>query len=260
MTDTITDYRARVMGWLAGEGDFGRAVCIASNCGKDTDCTAATVGALMGIIDPAGIPDHWLAPIGRDLVVSPEIVGIEAPATLDGFSDLVVRLRERLGGHAPDTANDAQEMPPGIIAEAGFLDALPDAGAPAPAFPPGHGPLTLPGTVGAMPAADFKGEALLLRYSFHLDRPRTARVLFNTREACRVWVDGTYAFGREGGLMAPSLHRVPAGQATNLFLEAGEHILLAALGCPAKDRISDAEWVVAVGDVQTNQWLPGVFR
>ena len=259
-TDVVMNVAFTVLGWLAGEGDFGRAVCIANNCGKDTDCTAATVGALMGIIDPAGIPDEWLAPIGRDLVVSPEIIGIEAPVTLDGFSDLVVRLRERLGGHAPDTANDAQEMPPGIIAEAGFLDALPDAGAPAPAFPPGHGPLTLPGTVGAMPAADFKGEALLLRYSFHLDRPRTARVLFNTREACRVWVDGTYAFGREGGLMAPSLHRVPAGQATNLFLEAGEHILLAALGCPAKDRISDAEWVVAVGDVQTNQWLPGVFR
>lgn len=258
-TDVVMNVAFSVLGWLAGEGDFGRAVCIASNCGKDTDCTAATVGALMGILDPSGIPDRWLAPIGRDLVVSPEIVGIEAPATLDDFSDLIVRLRERGGGRAPDAANDAQEPPPGILVEAGFLDALPGVGAPAPALPPGHGPLTLPGTFGAMPAADFRGEVLLLRYLFHLDRPQDVRVLFNTRGACRVWVDGAYAFGRAGGLMAPSLHRVPAGQATNMFLEAGEHVLLAAQ-CRPEEGQNVAEWVVAVGDARTNQWLPGVFR
>lgn len=258
-TDVVMNVAFTVLGWLAGEGNFGRAVCIASNCGKDTDCTAATVGALMGILDPSCIPDRWLAPVGRDLVVSPEIVGIEAPATLDGFSDLIVRLRGRLEERAPDVADDVQETPLGIIVEAGFLDALPEAGAPAPALPPGYGPLTLPGTVGTMPAADFKGEVLLLRYLFRLDRPQDMRVLFNTRQPCRVWVDGAYAFGREGGLMAPSLHRVPAGQATNMFLEAGEHVLLAALGCPAARR-DMAEWVVAVGDARTNQWLPNVFR
>ena len=82
--------------------------------------------------------------------------------------------------------------------------------------------------------------------------------MFNTREASRVWVDGSYAFGREGGLMAPSLHRVPQGQATNRTLAAGEHVLLAALRRPLEGRV--AEWVVAVGDAHTSQWLPGVFR
>lgn len=58
--------------------------------------------------------------------------------------------------------------------------------------------------------------------------------------------------------MAPSLHRVPPGQAANLTLAAGEHVLQAALHRPSGGR--SAEWVVAVGDARTNQWLPGVFR
>lgn len=259
-TDIVMNVAFTVLGWLAGEGDFGRSICTANNCGKDTDCTAATVGALLGILDPHGIPDRWLAPIGRDLVLSPEIAGITAPETLDGLTDLILSLRARLGGRAPEASEDGpgRVPPPGLIVQAGFLDALPDPGSPAPALPPGHAPLTLPGTFAALPAGDFRGEVLLLRYTFRLDRPQDARVLFNTRGACRVWVDGAYAFGREGGRMAPSPHRVPPGQATDLALSAGEHVLQAALRRPAGGR--DAEWVAAVGDAHTHQWLPGVFR
>ncbi len=263
-TDIVMNVGFTVLGWLAGEGDFGRAICIANNCGKDTDCTAATVGALMGILDPSGIPDRWLAPIGRDLVLSPEIVGITAPETLDGLTDLILSLRERLNGRAPEVSDaPGLEPPPALVVEAGFLNALPEPGSPAPALPPGHAALALSGTFAALPADAFQGEVLLLRYPFRLDRPQDARVLFNTREACRVWVDGVYAFGREGGLMAPSLHRVPHGQAADLMLAAGEHVLLAALRRPAEGRKAKSvvtEWVVAVGDARTNQWLPGVFR
>ena len=260
-TDIVMNVAFTVLGWLAGEGDFGRAICIASNCGKDTDCTAATVGALLGILDPACIPDNWLAPIGRDLVLSSEIVGITAPKTLDGLTDLILSLRDRLNGRAPEAPDDAPglEPPPGLIVEAGFMDALPHPGSPAPDMPPGHAPLSLPGTFASLPAGDFRGEVLLLRYTFTLDRPQDVRALFNTRTACRVWVDGVYTFGREGGAMAPSLHRVPPGQAANLSLTAGEHVLLAALRRPDGGR-DVAEWVVAVGDARTNQWLPGVFR
>jgi len=259
-TDIVMNVAFTVLGWQAGEGDFGRAICIANNCGKDTDCTAATVGALMGILDPEGIPDRWLAPIGRDLVLSPEIVGITAPKTLDGLTDLILSLRERLNGRAPEAfeGGPGLEPPPGLVVQAGFLDALPDLHSPAPDLPPGHASLILPGTFATLPAGAFQGGVLLLRYTFRLERPQDVRVLLNTREACRVWVDGAYAFGREGGQMAPSLHRVPQGQATDLMLTAGEHVLLAALRCPADGR--DAEWVVAVGDAHTKQWLPGVFR
>ncbi len=57
-----------VLGLLYGEGGFGKTVCTAVNCGEDTDCTGATVGALYGIIHGAdAIPERWVAPIGRSI-------------------------------------------------------------------------------------------------------------------------------------------------------------------------------------------------
>lgn len=55
-----------VLALLYGEGDFGRSICMAVNCGDDTDCTAATVGALLGICHGrATIPEKWTVPIGE---------------------------------------------------------------------------------------------------------------------------------------------------------------------------------------------------
>ncbi len=53
-----------VIGWLYGEGDFEKSLCIAVNCGEDTDCTAATLGAIFGIIKGnKALPEKWLAPL-----------------------------------------------------------------------------------------------------------------------------------------------------------------------------------------------------
>lgn len=54
-----------VIGLLWGEGDFKKSVLTAVNCGDDTDCTGATVGATLGIIYGAdGIPQDWKDYIG----------------------------------------------------------------------------------------------------------------------------------------------------------------------------------------------------
>ena len=70
----VKQYRAAVnigfviIGLLYGEGDFDRSVCLAVNCGDDTDCTGATVGALFGILrGRSGIPSRWLEPIGEGI-------------------------------------------------------------------------------------------------------------------------------------------------------------------------------------------------
>lgn len=53
---------------LYGQGDFGKTICTAVNCGEDTDCTAATAGALLGILlGEDGIEEKWAKPVGTTL-------------------------------------------------------------------------------------------------------------------------------------------------------------------------------------------------
>lgn len=58
-----------ILGWLYGQ-DFGDKLCKAVNCGYDTDCTGATLGAVLGIIGgTAGIPKNWRDPVGETIVL-----------------------------------------------------------------------------------------------------------------------------------------------------------------------------------------------
>jgi len=54
-----------MLGLYYGENDFEKSICLAANCGEDADCTAGTLGALMGIILGASkLPAKWVDPIG----------------------------------------------------------------------------------------------------------------------------------------------------------------------------------------------------
>ncbi|MCL2362818.1 MAG: ADP-ribosylglycohydrolase family protein [Defluviitaleaceae bacterium] len=57
-----------IIGLLYGEGDFDKSICITVNCGEDTDCTAATIGSIFGIMHGVeSIPEKWVTPIGRGI-------------------------------------------------------------------------------------------------------------------------------------------------------------------------------------------------
>lgn len=86
-----------VLALLSGGGDFGKTVCDAANCGMDTDCTAATAGAILGILNPGGIPEEWLRPVGHELVVrDTAIQNLTFPPTIEAFTDQILSLRERI--------------------------------------------------------------------------------------------------------------------------------------------------------------------
>ncbi|MFD0717082.1 ADP-ribosylglycohydrolase family protein [Paenibacillus sp. GCM10027626] len=59
-----------ILALLFGEGDYTRTMLTAVNCGYDTDCTAATAGAILGVMIGAdAIPDFWKSRIGEDVVI-----------------------------------------------------------------------------------------------------------------------------------------------------------------------------------------------
>ncbi len=58
-----------ILGLLYGEGDFKKSMLYAINCGDDTDCTAATIGAFLGLLNGMkGIPQDWAEFIGDNIV------------------------------------------------------------------------------------------------------------------------------------------------------------------------------------------------
>lgn len=62
--DAPSNIGIMLIGWLYGEGDFSKSLCIAVGCGEDADCTAATLGSIFGIIMGAeNLPEKWVSPI-----------------------------------------------------------------------------------------------------------------------------------------------------------------------------------------------------
>ena len=66
-TDVTMNIAFVVLGWLAGQGDFAKTVCIAVNCGKASASNGASAGALFGILHPTDIPQNWIAPLAGGL-------------------------------------------------------------------------------------------------------------------------------------------------------------------------------------------------
>lgn len=85
-----------IIGWLYGENDFGKSICIAVNCGDDTDCTGATLGSIFGIIGGTKvIPENWRKPVGNK-IATVAISGFEAPENLDLLTDSTVSMTKKV--------------------------------------------------------------------------------------------------------------------------------------------------------------------
>lgn len=244
---------------LLGNGDFGKSICHAVNFGQDADCTGATVGAILGIIDPESITKRWLAPIGNSLVLNEGITGIDAPATLDEFTDLVISLREKITIEEIDVpmpdldqfqirfrysvfkpwfASDFCKFTPAIAVDAKIF--------------------TVPGNLFTVDFSPLPPESLLmLETEFNISADRAVRLLVNTPANMRVWVDGEFCFGRESGRMVPAFHRAQLNQLADLQLIRGKHKLLLGLA-PADETMKQAEVLFGLAD-ENNQWIPDAF-
>ena len=95
-----------VLGLLYGKGDFKRTMIEAINCGDDTDCTGATVGATLGILGgTAAIPEDWSRHIGDDIVT----ISINRGGACRKVPSTCTELTDRVVAQTPHVlfANDA---------------------------------------------------------------------------------------------------------------------------------------------------------
>jgi ADP-ribosylglycohydrolase len=261
-----------ILGWLAGS-NFSERILICNNCGQDTDSSTASLGALLGILDPDAIEQRWLEPIGRNLVLNKEIIGIEAPPTIDGFTDLVVDLAARLNGAAPVTVEvDFDPDEHRIPVEIGHfntayekwtardLTELPPPGSSFPVdrvnFESGH----LPGTWVRWPREQFHDELLAIHYRMDAGDHESVRLMFNCSEHFRVWLDGRYLLGAQGSqYMFPAPHMAPLGHSLDIVVEPGTHDLVVAVRRPPEER-PEAEWIIGLVERPSNLWIANAFR
>lgn len=93
--DAPSNIGIMIIGWLYGEGDFGKSLCIAAGCCEDGDCTAATLGSILGIISGAGkLPEEWLKPIGDGIkTISLNLTdSIRIPSTITELTERICLL------------------------------------------------------------------------------------------------------------------------------------------------------------------------
>lgn len=92
----VPNHGFEIIGWLYGK-DFGDKLCKAVNCGYDTDCTGATLGAVLGIIGgTSGIPAMWRKPVGEKIVLHKFTGDCDAPKNIRELTGRTVALAEKV--------------------------------------------------------------------------------------------------------------------------------------------------------------------
>ena len=118
-TDCVMNLAFMVFALLWGKGDFMKTILLAINCGRDTDCTTATCGSLLGICYGSKvISDYLMNQLSSDIVISEHISKIpDIPVTLPDLVKRTVALKEKLEKELPETYYPGyQPLIPGIPA------------------------------------------------------------------------------------------------------------------------------------------------
>jgi ADP-ribosylglycohydrolase len=105
-----------IIGWLYGK-DFGDRLCKAVNCGYDTDCTGATLGATLGIINGMkGIPAKWSKPVGDGIVLHKFTNLPTAPKNMTELTERSIKLAQQMAKAKGDIAfGPATKLPKDLL-------------------------------------------------------------------------------------------------------------------------------------------------
>ena len=269
-TDVVCNLCFELIGWFDGNGDFGRSICTAVNCGLDTDCTGATLGALLGIIDPERIPERWRMPIGEDIVLSEAIVDLAKPKDLNELTAWTIEVGRQLAEfrpvrgpvlpHLPASPATAVRPIPAVEAcsnDAAILDSAAVPGAS------GWRSAPLSGFWSVWRAQDFAERVRILRLHFELEHNGDVKLMLFYRARGAAWIDGRRVLTVSAAaidadpFIAPSFHRAGPTAAVVAGLAAGAHELVLALEAPATGRSVDL--VFGLADPVSNLWLPHAF-
>ena len=209
-----------------GKGDFAQSILLAANAGYDTDCTAATVGATLGLVyGERGIPPRWSAPIGENVYTGPGIVGIQAPATLSELTERTVAL---LGKLEPRKWNPSQLHSPSPSIP---LETLPGTIS----LMPLGGDQSVPWANGELPAEVKAAGGATWRWEKSSAEARN--IICLARGGARLFLNEHLVIDCPPNLpYVPATHRNPAGSSVEVRVEPGSHSFRLELNISAEDQ------------------------
>ncbi len=198
---------------LYGGGDFEKSILLAVNAGYDTDCTAATVGATLGLaLGKEGIPRRWIAPIGEGVFVGPGIRDIPAPETLTELTSRVAALTGKLDARTWDGGIWTQRPPAVSLASLpGTISLFPVGGSEPAAWANGELPAAVRSSGGAH--WEWRGAS---------GEPR--KIICLARGGARLFIDNKLVIECPAGLpYVPATHRSAPGSSVDVTIAPGHH-------------------------------------
>ncbi len=114
MTNVPLNLGIITLGLLYGDWDFERSLCIAVNCGYDTDCTGATTGAIIGALKGAdAIPPRWKDPLQDTFKPGWGVINLARDNTLTALTGETVAVGQQVRTAKPgpwDGSVDTRRM------------------------------------------------------------------------------------------------------------------------------------------------------
>ncbi len=227
---------------LYGEENFEQSILLAVNGGYDTDCTAATVGATLGLLNGAeSIPSLWSDPIGDGVFVGSGILGINVPRTLDELTRRTVRLIGKLCSQSWSLSDwDLNGTSVNLTTLPGTVDLLPAGGRQ-----------PVPWANGELPAAVKQAAGATWTWEPTDNEPR--QILCLARAGARLFLDGKLLHECPPGLpYVPAPHRGPNGSRVLVHPSAGPHQL--RLDLASDDPSQDASVILTYPNFHLCPW------
>ena len=261
LTDSVMNFGFIIAALLLGEGDFERSILIAANCAKNTAANASIVGEILGLLNPEEIPDQWWKDLPERIAPGPDIADLQnPPRTLTEFIDAVVELAEQVALGEPLAADEPQWDQYLIPVKCGVFRKwarLNERRTP-PEMECMKTAYTFPGCFNYLDSYEVPANSLyMMKFEFKIEERKKVRVVFNSNAISRVWLDGEFAFGRDGGWMSPSYSTVPLNQFVDAEVEAGIHTLVVGVAPTEPDE--NIYWVMGIASCSDRQWLPYTF-
>lgn len=225
-----------------GDEDFEKSILLAVNAGYDTDCTAATVGATLGLkLGADGIPTRWITPIGEGVFVGDGIIGISAPKTLTELTARTTALVGKLEPKKWDHSIWAQKPSSVSLKELpGTICVTPADGGGTVAWANGELPLEVKKAGGARWTWDYSSE-------------EQRRIICLAREGARLFINDILVIECPAGLpYLPATHRSDNASRASVEVSAGPHEVRLELNSHSPDQ--EASVILAYPNLQIAPW------